>query len=406
MDTDRHFRAQVLAIFGKEVREFLRDRRAVISMFVIPTVVMPLLLLIVGLVMAKVIRRAEAEVFPVAVVGAWHAPELFAILQADAHLGVSGADGDFRRLIQEGKVRAAVEIPAGFAGALASAEPAELVLHFNEGDLRSTMGVSELERCLRLYHDRVVGERLAAHGAEVELIHPFGIRRANAAPAQRAGNLLGGVVPYVIILLCFTGAMYPAIDVTAGEKERGTLEAVLCCPVPRAALVAGKFLAVLGAAMAGAFCTMVAMAGWVALGGAGFVAGASVSGAGAGLILSPASLIGVFVMIVPLAVLFSAVLLAVGVFARSTKEAQTYMSPLVFLIILPAMLGLLPGVEIGPGLALVPVLNVTLACKQILSGFWPWGTLVVIFGSTVVYAGVALAVAERLFRRESVVFRT
>ena len=122
--------------------------------------------------------------------------------------------------------------------------------------------------------------------------------------------------------------------------------------------------------------------------------------------LDPVGLLGVVGLVVPLAVLFAAAALAISLFARSQKEAQTYLAPLSMVVLLPAAAGLLPGVELDGLLALVPVLNVALACKALVSGVWPWGQLALIFGSTCVYAGVALAACVAMFRRESVLFRS
>jgi len=123
-------------------------------------------------------------------------------------------------------------------------------------------------------------------------------------------------------------------------------------------------------------------------------------------VIDPLGLAGVVVLVVPLAVLFAALALAISLFARTQKEAQTYLAPLVAVVLLPAVAGVLPGVELNATLALVPVLNVTLACKELVSGVWPWGWLALIFGSTCVYAGAALAACVRMFGRESVLFRT
>ena len=122
--------------------------------------------------------------------------------------------------------------------------------------------------------------------------------------------------------------------------------------------------------------------------------------------IDPFGLLGVFAMILPVAVLFSAVEFAIALFAKSYKEAQSYVSPLLILIILPAMMSMLPGVELNAKLALVPVLNVSLVCKEMLSGVWHWPYLALIFGSTAVYAAAALAFAVAMFKRESVLFRT
>ena len=121
--------------------------------------------------------------------------------------------------------------------------------------------------------------------------------------------------------------------------------------------------------------------------------------------MTPAAVIWVFVMVVPLAVLFSAALLAISLFAKSFKEAQSYLSPLTIVVIAPAIVSILPGVELNAGLSLVPILNTSLVCKEIVSGTYHWGFIALIFASSCVYAAVALWVAIRLFQREDVLFR-
>jgi sodium transport system permease protein len=105
------------------------------------------------------------------------------------------------------------------------------------------------------------------------------------------------------------------------------------------------------------------------------------------------------------AVLFSAVIFTVALFAKSYKEAQSYVAPLIFVVIMPAVVGMLPGIELNARLALVPILNLSLVCKEMLSGIWHWNYIAIIFGSTCIYAGVALALAVKMFNREDVIFR-
>ncbi len=111
-------------------------------------------------------------------------------------------------------------------------------------------------------------------------------------------------------------------------------------------------------------------------------------------------------MVLPIAVLFSAVLMALSLFARSLKEAQSYLSPLIIVVIVPTMMGLLPGVELTVPLTFVPILNVTLVSKDLVSGVFHWHHLALIFGSSCLYAGIALAVCVQLFKRETVLFRS
>jgi sodium transport system permease protein len=105
-------------------------------------------------------------------------------------------------------------------------------------------------------------------------------------------------------------------------------------------------------------------------------------------------------------VLFSAVTITIGLFAKSAKEAQSYLAPLMFVVIMPAVIGTLPGIDLNYRLALVPLLNLSLVCREMLSGVWHWNYIALIFGSTCVYAGVALGLAVKMFNRESVIFRT
>jgi sodium transport system permease protein len=219
-------------------------------------------------------------------------------------------------------------------------------------------------------------------------------------------------------LLCFTGAIYPAMDITAGEKERGTMETLLCSPVARLDLVLGKFLLVLTGSLASMFFVVASMAGSALLGGALFFgsSGAAAAGAlppgtaagGMGSLpsIDPLGLAGVFAMVLPVAVLFSAVALTVSLFAKSYKEAQSYLGPLIVVVLVPGMIAALPGTELTARTALIPLLNLSLVCKEMLSGSWPWGYIALIFGSSSLYAAGALALAVRMFNREDVLFRS
>jgi sodium transport system permease protein len=123
-------------------------------------------------------------------------------------------------------------------------------------------------------------------------------------------------------------------------------------------------------------------------------------------VVDPVSIFAVFVMILPVAFFLAAAELAISLFARSFKEAQSYLTPLMFAVILPAVASMTPGIELNWKLAWIPILNTSLACKEIMSGTWPWVHLGVIFLSTWIYAGLALFAAIRLFQKEEVILRS
>jgi sodium transport system permease protein len=228
--------------------------------------------------------------------------------------------------------------------------------------------------------------------------------------------MIGGIIPYFFLLLAFTGAMYPAMDLTAGEKERGTMETLLCSPVSRVDLVLGKFLMILTASLATVACSLASMLLTFSVGGS--LLAQRIGGAGTAsaqrtaekissmTTLDPLGVVAVMGMVLPMIVLFAAVLFTISLFAKSFKEAQSYVSPLIIVIIMPAAIGTLPGVELNARLALVPILNVSLASKELVSGVWHWNYLALIFGSTCTYAAIALGLAVKMFNREDVIFRT
>jgi sodium transport system permease protein len=405
-----------VTVYLKELRDSLRDRRTLISMIVVPTLMIPGIMLVAGIISYKVVNKARAESPTVMVLGGDDAPAVRAALAANPRLRLVPAAGDWRQRIADKRLRAAVEIPAGFDAALGRGDPAAVKIYDYEGELRSGFAVGELRRFFTDYRDRIITARLAERGLPAALVRPFEVRTENVAPPEKVGgNIVGGIIPYLFILLCFTGAMYPAMDLTAGEKERGTMETILCSPVGRVDLVLGKFLMVLTASVATVIWSLLSMgatfllagAWWArANGGVAAVAKSAAAGtAGALPRLDPLGLLTVLAMLLPVAVLFSAVLMALSLFAKSVKEAQSYVSPLIIVIIIPAMMGMLPGVELNARLALVPILNLALVSKELVSGVFHWHYLALIFGSSCVYAAVALALCVRMFNREDVLFR-
>ncbi len=411
----------ILTIYGKELRDMLRDRRTLLSMIVIPTLLMPAIMAVIGFITFKVVRQARATAPTVMIIGGDDSPKARAALTANDKIKFVPVTADWRQQISDKKVRAAVEIPAGFDAALERGDAATVKIYNYEGEMRSGFAVGEVRRFFTDYREKIIAARLEGRGLPATFVKPFEVKTENvAAPEKVGGNVIGGIIPYMFLLLSFTGAMYPAMDLTAGEKERGTMETILCSPVSRLDLVLGKFFMVLTASLGTVLCSLVSMGLTFTVGGALFASMAGGGAAGAATragaaaassapmlpSIDPLGMLAVLGMVLPMAVFFSALLLTISLFAKSFKEAQSYVSPLIILIVLPAVVGMLPGVELNARLALVPILNVSLVSKELVSGVWQWGYLGLIFGSSCVYAGIALALAVKMFNREDVIFRT
>lgn len=409
--------SNIFTVYSKELRDMLRDRRTLISMIVIPTIAMPGLFAIVVAISFKVQREVAATPPSVMVLGGEDSPDTRAALQSHPKFKLVPENADWRQMISDKKLRAAVELPRGLDASLARGESAAIKVYNYEGELRSDRAVRELRNFFAARSEKIVTARLAERGMAPAMIKPLDVKAENVAPPEKVGgNLIGGIIPYFFLILAFTGAMYPAMDLTAGEKERGTMETLLCSPVGRVEIVLGKFLMILTASLATVACSLVSMSATFLIGGS--IIAQRIGGGNAAATakasekissmttLDPVGLLAVVGMVLPMMVLFAAALFTISLFAKSFKEAQSYVSPLIVVILMPAMIGMLPGVELNWALALVPILNVSLASKELVSGIWHWDLLGLIFASTCLYAAGALSLAVRMFNREDVIFRS
>jgi sodium transport system permease protein len=196
--------------------------------------------------------------------------------------------------------------------------------------------------------------------------------------------------------------MLPATDIGAGEKERGTLETLLITPIPRQDLVMGKFFTIAFAGVTSAMVTIGSMFVWGVLLAQGMAIKLITEFMGA---ISPIDFVLMFLMLVPVVAIFASLLLSLSIYARSFKEAQGYMTPLVFLTIIPIIIALLPGIELKGVYAWIPLTNVALAMKELIKGTMDYMALIPIFVSTSVIAGLLIAFCVYWFKREKVLFR-
>jgi len=199
--------------------------------------------------------------------------------------------------------------------------------------------------------------------------------------------------------------MYPAIDMTAGEKERRTIEMLLSSPAGRVEIVLGKILATITASLLTSLLTIVSFAVSFHFGMKGNRGGNQPM-----LILEipldVTTFILMIVLMIPMAVLSATLVLAIATLAKSYKEAQSYLTPLLLLAIMPAMVSVLPGVKLNAWMALIPIVNFSQLIKELMLGDWSWALYVLTMLSTSIYAAAAFTVAVKIFKSERILFRT
>jgi sodium transport system permease protein len=382
-------------VLAKELRETLRDRRTLLMMIVIPVLLYPVLLIVMEQLLLFGQRNLEAEAAKVAVVGE-PAPGLIDLIEGDSGLRLVDVGSEPEAALRANSVGAVAIV--GEVGEDTGTR--RVTLLYDAASDRSNRARSGLASSLRAWGDSALMGRLDARGLPRSFAQPVAIADSSIArPDEVGGYALGRILPLLLVVITLLGAFYPAIDLAAGEKERGTLETLMTAPVPPRAIVAGKFVTV---ALIGVVAACLNLGSMVLT----FQTGVLQLTAAIGLEVSlPWSAIAaIFVTLVPLAVLFGAVFLGIAVGASSFKEAQNSLTPVYVVVLVPAMLPAFPGIDFGPMLALTPVAGVSFFFRDLMTGEadLALGTLVLV--STTLYALIALAFAARAFGSERVLF--
>lgn len=306
---------------------------------------------------------------------------------------------DVSQAVAEGEVHAGVivEGPLPLSGLDSSTR---VVVAFDESEIRSEIAAAGLQGVLERASLRLLMQRLAQRDLDPAFVQPIALEEWNvASPERMAGAVLGTIVPLILIMMTITGAIYPAIDLTAGERERGTLETLMVAPVPTVDLIAGKFIVVTLIGLLSAVLNLLAVGGTIYFAGLG-----SVLTQGEEFAFPLSALPWILVLLVPLAVMFSAALLAVCSFARSFKEAQNYVLPVMLAAIILGVVGILPGTRLEGPIVLMPVANIVVLAREMFLARFDYFAIFLVALSTSLYAAAAVAIAARLFGQEAVLF--
>jgi sodium transport system permease protein len=418
---------KVRAVYLKELRDALRDRRTILAAIIVPLIVYPVMLLSVAEVTQLTMARLRREMHEVAVPPGMKA--FFEKLHAlppdkdvekkerpdGAHKKPPAMPGmteeeaptpalQFRELphdkalaeLRAGSVRAIVVAPEDIEPRIAAREPVIVEVLEDQAEQRSRDAAQRVAALFERYRRHVVQERLAAHKLDESVLRPFVASVRNVADAAKVGgSILGSMLPLLFIVMIITGAIYPAIDMTAGEKERSTLETLVSAPARPIEIISGKFLAVATLALGNAAINVASFAGTFLL-----LPVASTLNMRFPWAALPVSLL----LLLPLALFFAALLLAVASFAANQKEAQVYCLPVYLVPVLAVAVTSMPGIELAGPLLLLPVVNTALLIKELFLYRGTVEQITFVFLSTTLYAAGAVALAARVFAREEVLF--
>ncbi len=384
---------KALRVARKEIRDHARDLRSVLSALLFP-LLGPISLALMFHVIASWESKDQAIELPVR--GRANAPAMIAFFERqDVH--VMEAPRDYEARVRDGKLDVVVVVGDDFAETFAEGRPAPLSVVLDSSRTKAHARAMRVRRLLEAYGAQVGATRLLARGVAPELAAPIAAQEIDLATPERLAATILGSIPMFLVFAAFAGGMYVAIDVTAGERERGSFEPLLLCPVSRGALVTGKWLATVLAALLALAVSVAAFAVTVRV--------VPLESLGVKMRFGPAEIAQVLAAAAPLALFASALQMLLSTMAKSFKEAQTYLQLFLMLPFLPAVYLALAPVEPRLWMMTVPILGQDLLLSDVLRGeTMGVGAFALAAAVSVALSAACLFVTARLFQSERIIF--
>lgn len=391
----------IFTIFKKELKDTLRDRRTLIMMLVIPVAIFPIILSLFVTVSESFSKEAAEKTIQIGVVGE---PDNYVINQLEM-LPQELGKKEIKIYKDTIELKAAIKVDSAQIGIVPSSDfnssmelkkPAGVTVFFNATDLGMR---DRAEAYLETIESIAKQERYLDLEINPEEIRPLNVNYSNVASSKEMiGKLAGGFLPYIFIAFGFIGCMYPAIDLFTGEKERGTIETLLTTPVARWQILFGKMGVVV---LSGLLASTFALLGlFLSIEVLDIVQDPEILNVIHG-ILSPKFILMLFALLLPLTVFFAGMMIPIAVYAKSFKEAQSIITPLNIIVVLPAMVGFFPGIELNIITACIPIVNIVLATKDLIAGTLDAGLVGLSFAVMLSLAVLAVFISYKRFDKET-----
>ena len=393
----------IFSIFKKELTDVLRDRRTLFFMIAMPVIVMPLIFIGSLKFQEYQNKKSEEKILNIAFVNESDDIQIrdYILNQKGVNL-IENIDADsLEKGIKSDSLQGGLYIGKNFLNNISTNQMGAVEIYYKSSDLMSK-AKKRINNALDQYKNEVVAERLLRYDIDKNLLEPLQIiDKDMSTKKETIGKALGGLVPYMLVIFIFLGAMYPAIDLGAGEKERGSLESLLSSPATKFEITVGKLMVV---SLTGLVSGLISVVGITAP--MYFIDNIPDQIKSTVLeIISPFMIISVIFLMIPMAIFFASMLLSISFYARSFKEAQSLMGPLNIIIIVPLMLTLGPGIEIDHITALIPLINVGLLTKEILAGSVEPIYFIETLSSLLFFAAIGIRFSVYWFNKENTIFR-
>jgi sodium transport system permease protein len=388
----------LITVLKKELKDSLRDKRTILTAIVLPAVIIPLISVLISKVQKGVQSKEENKKLKIALIGSnTKLEQTLADSTFEFVKNVNVAEG--KKAVATDSIDAIIEFAPNFVASLDSQKNTSVNLYYKSTNL---MFNKKINQKLDIIKSQALEKRLAALKINQATLEPIQVVEKDVASVkEQLGKTIGGFLPYIFILFTFLGCMYPSIDLITGEKEKGTMETLLTSSANRFQILLGKTAAIAILGLAAGIMTILGMAVGLKL----FADIPTEILSTITSIISPKFIIMLFAMLIPLAVFFAGLLSSLVIKAKSFKEAQSLVTPVNFIVIIPAVLATLPGIELNWQTAFVPVLNIALATKEIIAGTINMGMYIAIVISLVALAIAAVAFSYKQFSNEKMIMK-
>lgn len=391
-------------LYKKEIMDFIRDKKTILTMVVLPVILYPLLFVVVMQIMMLIMTNQQEQTYYIAY------DQVAEEYRQGLNDWISSDEDNLTYSIKEKESENPAkdleeEVIDAYLTVKEDAGQVIYEIHYLSAVTNSSSVSDMLEEEIDSLAKKEAEEKIKAAGLDVKsMLYPSTSTFEDKSSSESSvGNILGGILPFLLIIGILTGAMYPAIDATAGEKERGTLETLLTFPVGNMELIISKFLSVATMAVISVLINVLSMGIIIAYLYAtltSFSEGAEKFEMGS---FVPAILISI-VCIIAFALFMSAVVMCVCAFAKSFKEANNYVTPLTLVVMLTGYIGFIPNIELNAKIALVPVANICLLIKNLLVFKYDFELILVVLLSNVTYAFIAVWFLGKIYNSESILF--
>lgn len=388
-------------VFKKELTDMFRDKKTIISSVLIPILLFPIMYGFMGFSQKKVIGDVEEKGVEIALKAEDKDSSIVKYLTGMKKLKIIDVD-DTDKALNKGTVKAVILIGSGFDSAINSGQTAPITIQYDDSNQSSLMALEMIKNMVSQYSSSIVTQRLKDKGINPDIINPVNIVEKKAAPEGDEGGGVGLMIfsmllPLMLAVYSTTSVLPAATDNGAGEKERGTLEPLLTTQANRLSLLMGKYFAITVAGIIGTLASMIGL----------FISQKiSPELLGTGKVFSISMIVIIALAAVCLTLMFAALELAVSIYARSFKEAQTYLSPVTIVAMVPAFaVYMLDPKNISHVYFNIPVVNIICVIKELIVGVLNPLHILLGFGWGIIYIVLSISFARYMFNKESVVFR-